>query len=235
MDELTFRRRVYEDPDTTDPDILKAAAEDPAKRLFLSETRQMNQRLKTAAKVDVPEDLAYRLIWQQSTQQFGQQRRKYRWYTGLAASLALVVGIAGSLWTMAPSSKLEEYALDHVTHLAKEIPGRGYQPDLSLVNAKLASFGATLTASIGDIEVANFCHLQGTRSLHLILNTPSGKMSVFVLPRAVGQGVPDRFGNDAYEGKSFGIQEAKIMLVGDKGANLDPLAEKVRYSMQFSA
>ena len=235
MDELTFRRRVYENPDTTDPEILRAAAEDPVKRLFLKETRQMNQRLKTAVNVDVPENLAHRLIWQQSAQQYNQQRLKQRWYVGVAASLALLIGITSSVWVMTPSDRLEDYALAHVTHLEKELPGSGYQTDLSLVNAKLASFGATLTDSIGDIEVANFCHLQLTRSLHVILNTPAGKMSVFVLPDDAGKELPDSFGNDIYEGKSFGVQKARIMVVGSKGADLTPLTEKLKHSIQFSA
>ncbi|MBD3585178.1 DUF3379 domain-containing protein [Salinimonas sp. HHU 13199] len=100
MDDLTFRRRVYEDPDTVDQDILDAAARDPEKRIFLQQTRQLNAQLKDATKVPVPDELAHKLIWQQSTRQYLQQKRKQRWYVALAASVALVTGISATMWFM---------------------------------------------------------------------------------------------------------------------------------------
>lgn len=235
MDDLTFRRRVYEDPDTVDQDILDAAARDPEKRKFLQQTRQLNEQLKGAAKVPVPDELAHKLIWQQSTKQYLHQKRKQRWYIALAASLALVTGISATMWFMKPSDHLQDHALAHVTHLKKEIPQAGYQVNMDQVNAKLASFGGTIQDSIGEIKVANFCHLQLTRSLHFILETPTGMVSVFVVTPEKEQVIPDDFENQNYKGKSFSMQKARILVVGDKGADLEPLTQKLKKNMLFSA
>ena len=64
MDELEFRRRIYADPETTDSDVVEAAKEDEKKRHFWNEQKKLDQQLKQALKVDVPDDLANKLIWQ---------------------------------------------------------------------------------------------------------------------------------------------------------------------------
>lgn len=235
MDELEFRRRVYADPDTIDPDVVRAAELDPEKRKFIEQMRQMNHGLKQAARVSVPDDLAHKLIWQQTAEDFSRRKRKQRWYIGVAASVALTMGILGTLWFTATPSQLEYHALAHVTHVPKELPHSAQPVNLNQVNAKLASFGGQLTAAIGNIKVVNFCHLQATRSLHLILDTPQGKMSVFIVPPDKAAEIPARFGNQQYDGTSFGLQQASVMVVGAKGTNLDELAGKVRQSIRFSA
>ena len=68
MDELEFRRRIYADPETTDSDVVEAAKADESKRSFWNEQKQLDKQLKQALKVDVPEDLASKLIWQQSAE-----------------------------------------------------------------------------------------------------------------------------------------------------------------------
>ena len=235
MDELEFRRRIYADPDTTDPAVLKAAENDPEKRTFRDQMRRMNNELKQAAKMPVPDDLAHKLIWQQATNDFVQQRKKHRWYTALAASVALMVGIISTLWFVQRPANIETQALAHVVHMEKELPHSAVAVDIAQINAKLASFGGHLASSIGDVEVVNFCHLETIRSLHLILNTDQGKISVFVIPQDKAGDLPNRFGNSQFEGTGFGLQKASVLVVGAKGANLLPLTEKVKKSIQFSA
>lgn len=235
MDELEFRRRVYADPDTMDAEVLKAAEADPDKQAFREQVRHMNNELKQATKVPVPEDLAHKLIWQQTTADYNKQRKTQRWYTALAASVALVVGIMGTLWVVQQPPGLENQALAHVTHLDKELPHSALPVDMAQINAKLASFGGRMIDSIGDIQVANFCHLRSVRSLHLILNTEQGRMSVFVIPPDKGASMPDNFSNNEFQGTRFQMQKASIVVVGEKGSNLYPLTQQVRKSIQFSA
>lgn len=130
---------------------------------------------------------------------------------------------------------MQDHALAHVTHLSKEIPQVGYTVDLDQVNAKLASFGGMMKNPVGDIKVANFCHLQLTRSLHVILDTPAGLVSVFVVPPDAEQQIPQNFENQQYRGTSFSLQKARILVVGDKDVNLVPLTEKLKNTMVFSA
>ena len=235
MDELEFRRRVYADPDTTDPDIIAAAQQDPDKKAFLEQMRLMNAELKQAAKVPVPDDLAHKLIWQQATNDFVKQQKRTRWYIALAASVALSAGVVGTLLFTQQPHDLGYQALAHVVHLEQELPRVSRSMSLDEVNARLASYGGNLQHSIGDVEVVNYCHLEQVSGVHLILNTDQGKMSVFVIPQQNDEQVPNNFGNDSYEGTGFKLQKASIMVVGQKGADLREMADKVRQNIQFSA
>jgi hypothetical protein len=234
MDELEFRRRIYADPNTTDSDVVEAAKSDNSKRDFWNEQKLLDTQLKQAAKVEVPEDLVNKLIWQQSADEFSRYKRKSRWYMALAASVAFTVGIGFTMWYHQPVS-LGGQALAHMQYAETERAHTLLPVNLEMVNAKLASFGASFTDDIGKVEVANYCHLSTVRSLHLILDTPEGKMSVFIVPERSDIRVPAEFEDKQYRGESLTLQRASIMVVGDKNADLDNMKKSVAERIRFSA
>ncbi|MEW9798136.1 DUF3379 family protein [Alteromonas sp. CYL-A6] len=235
MDELEFRRRVYANPDTTDPDVIEAARADESKRAFWNEQKQFDMKLKQAVKVDVPDDLAHKLIWQQTAEEFSRQRRRSRWHIAMAASVAFVFGIGFTLWSQQPLS-LEGQALAHMVHAESERPHSPLPVDLQQVNAKLASFGAEFSEMIGDVETVNYCHLSSVRSLHLIVNTEYGKMSVFIVP-PTDDSPRERFdfADSHYKGQGIALQKASIMVVGDKQSDTSALLNNVKSHLRFSA
>ena len=234
MDELEFRRRVYADPETTDSDVVEAAKADDNKRHFWNEQKQLDKQLKQALKVDVPEDLASKLIWQQSADEFTRYKRRSRWYLAMAASVAFTVGIALTMWYHKPLS-IGGQALAHMQYADMEQAHSLLPVDLNMVNAKLASFGASFNEMLDGVEVANYCHLSTVRSLHLIVDTPQGKMSVFVVPERGDVTVPSEFADKQYRGESLKLQRANVMIVGDKDADLSEMKEAVAKRIQFSA
>ena len=234
MDELEFRRRIYADPETTDSDVVEAAKEDESKRNFWNEQKQLDKQLKQALKVDVPEDLASKLIWQQSADEFNRYKRRSRWYLAMAASVAFTVGIALTMWYHQPLS-IGGQALAHMQYAEMEHAHSLLPVDLNMVNAKLASFGGSFSEMLDGVEVANYCHLSTVRSLHLIVDTPQGKMSVFVVPERGDIRVPSEFQDSQYRGESIKMQRANVMIVGDKNADLSEMKKAISERIQFSS
>ena len=234
MDELEFRRSIYADPNTTDDDIIAAAQGDESKRKFWNEQKQFDNQLKRVAKVDVPENLAHRLIWQQSANEFAQYQRKTRWYIAMAASIAFTVGIGFTMWYQQPVS-IGGQALVHMQYADAELAHSLPPVSLNEVNVKLASFGASLTDMIDNVEAVNYCHLSTVRSLHFIVNTPQGKMSVFFVPERGDIRVPSEFEDKQYHGESIKMHHTNIMIVGDKGVDLSNMKKAVTERIHFSA
>ena len=234
MDELEFRRRIYADPETTDSDVVEAAKADESKRSFWNEQKQLDIQFKQALKVEVPDDLASKLIWQQSADEFTRYKRRSRWYVAMAASVAFTIGIGLTMWYHQPLS-IGGQALAHMQYAEMEHAHSLLPVDLNMVNAKLASFGGSLSEMLDGIEVANYCHLSTVRSLHLIVNTPQGKMSVFVVPQRGDISVPSEFEDSQYHGESIKMRRANVMVVGDKGADLSEMKKAVSERIQFSA
>ena len=234
MDELEFRRRIYADPETTDSDVVEAAKADESKRSFWNEQKQLDKQFKQALKVEVPDDLASKLIWQQSADEFIRYKRRSRWYVAMAASVAFTIGIGLTMWYHQPLS-IGGQALAHMQYAEMEHAHSLLPVDLNMVNAKLASFGGSLSEMLDGVEVANYCHLSTVRSLHLIVNTPQGKMSVFVVPQRGDISVPSEFEDSQYHGESIKMRRANVMVVGDKGADLSEVKKAVSERIQFSA
>ena len=234
MDELEFRRRIYADPETTDSDVVEAAKANESKRSFWNEQKQLDKQFKQALKVEVPDDLASKLIWQQSADEFTRYKRRSRWYVAMAASVAFTIGIGLTMWYHQPLS-IGGQALAHMQYAEMEHAHSLLPVDLNMVNAKLASFGGSLSEMLDGVEVANYCHLSTVRSLHLIVNTPQGKMSVFVVPQRGDISVPSEFEDSQYHGESIKMRRANVMVVGDKGADLSEMKKAVSERIQFSA
>lgn len=137
MDELKFRRQAYEDPHNQDPEFLEQMRAKPEHQALVSELKRFDAKLNQALKVEVPEDLADKLILRQQLQQHHKQRRQTGFLVAMAASIAFIVGISFSLLRLGPVD-LAEHALAHVYH-----EGVALQVDqnvnFSQVNAQLAS------------------------------------------------------------------------------------------------
>lgn len=234
MDELEFRRRIYANPDDTDDALIEAAKQDMKQACFWNDIKTLDKQIEKAVDVPIPEDLANKLIWQQSMQDFARHKRRSRWYIALAASVAFVCGLSFTLWQHPANVDVEAAALAHMRYAEIEMSHSAEPVNMQLVNAKLAQFGATLTADIGHIHSANYCHLDKLQSLHLIVDTPQGKMSVFILPQDKNTPVPDRFSDQDYHGQSFAARRANVMIVGHRGEDLSDMTNTIKQRLQFS-
>ena len=60
---------------------------------------------------------------------------------------------------------------------------------------------------------ANFCNFRGTRSLHLVLETEHGLMTVFVVPKENSLDYEAEFHDDKYQGRSINSHKAILVMV----------------------
>ena len=93
MDDLEFRRAIYADPKNQDADTILAQQQDPSKKQFAQEICQLDNKIKQALQIPVPDDLANKLILRQTLANHQVQKRKSRVHLALAASVAIVGGL----------------------------------------------------------------------------------------------------------------------------------------------
>ncbi|MDC8831586.1 DUF3379 family protein [Alteromonas gilva] len=232
MDELEFRRRIYANPADDDNALCQAAQSNTDNEAFWKDTKALDEKLKTAANVPVPDDLASKIILNTSLIEFNQQKRRNRWYIGLAASVAFTCGIALTAWQQ-QHVELDEAALAHMYYAENERPVGEATITPQLVNAKLAQFGAQLDPSIGHIASINYCLLDSIRSLHMIIETPTGRMSVFLVPDKARQ-APDAFSDQVYQGTSYALQKTNVLVIGEKNADLPAFTSQLQQRLKLS-
>jgi hypothetical protein len=234
MDELSFRRTIYAEPNTSDPDIIQAANDDPAKQAFWDDVKAMDAQLAQAMDIPIPENFADKLILRQGIKEFTQTRQKRPWYIAMAASVAMVVGIS-YITLFAGNNGLANDVFAHVSHeyMAKELAMSSKNVTQQALNEKMTTFNGTLSEEIGDVVSANYCYLNTVRSLHMIIKGEKGLLSLFVVPQSQSQDLKEEFSNDELVGTSFLLASAKIIIVGHDQEDVSQLQQVAQSAFRF--
>lgn len=234
MDELEFRRRIYADPKTTDQEVLLACNQSPERKRFVREVQGLDGHLARAANVSVPDNLADKLIWMQRTQTAKNTPRASKPILAIAASIALLIGV-GITTSLPFSGDINQQVLAHMSHVDREISASNEPVELAQINAKLATFDISLAAMIDNVVAANYCYLSTVKSLHLIIATESGPLSVFFIPNQHTRDLQYELSDDHYHGQTVSTQKASIVVVGNTASNITPMIEAVTQNLRFSA
>ena len=216
MDEVTFRRRIYTNPNDSDKDICEACQQDTNKAKFKKDLQQFDQSLISALNVDVPENLADRILLSQSIDFQKAQKRKNRVHLAIAASIAFTIGITFQMFGLSP--RHDTYAQHAIAHVEAESQHL-HEDDVystSQLNAKLAHYGGEVLTELAPITFASFCRFGGIKSLHIVLQGETHPVTVFILPKQSGLQNTGPFKSEDYQGNTIQLKNADMLIVTDK-------------------
>lgn len=233
MDELTFRRRIYANPDDNEQDIIEACQQDPAKAKFKSEMQQFDDSLTKAFDIPVPDNLADRVLLSQTIDFQQAQKRKSRLHLAIAASVAFTIGLTFQMVGVSPRhDTLGEHALAHVHAEIGHLHEQSIYSTEQL-NLKLASFGAKMMSDVAPIKFANYCYFGGVRSLHIVLQGEEYPVTVFLVPSGSGMKNSDAFSDGEFQGEGLQFQQADMLIVTDKDDSVDKWREKLSKAIEW--
>ncbi|WP_076537181.1 DUF3379 domain-containing protein [Shewanella sp. UCD-KL21] len=222
MDDLQFRRHAYDDPNSQDEDFLAQIAASESDAKLVSELKTLDSKLSHALNIDVPNDLADKLLLRQQLIKHQEQKKHSRYLMAMAASVALVIGLSFSMLKFAPVD-LAEHALAHVYHEPKSLlvdQNVGFKD----VNFKLAGIGGLENAKFiqqpGKVFYTSYCDFQGVKSLHLVMEGQNGKVTLFIVPAENRMVTEETFADQHYQGLGFQTAGAFIMLVAEQAKDL---------------
>jgi len=177
MNHTQYRSAMLADPHASDAELRAHRESCPECRAFTERLLRFESRLERALRVEI-----------QATADVLPFERKAaaaapgpsRWLA-MAASMLLGLVVAGGVWLTLPQRSL---AADVVTHMAgepeawrrTEVP----VPDPAL-NAVLQQSKVRLKPGAGVVSYANSCDFRGHKVPHLVVQTPSGPVTVMVL------------------------------------------------------
>ncbi|MEC6813980.1 DUF3379 family protein [Photobacterium toruni] len=242
MDDLEFRRRLLANPNDNDPELVKTKNQSTTNRHFANELQQLDLKLKQTINVDIPENLADRILFHQSSQAQPKNHHPYKRYLsyGLAASVMFFVGVMVGQQQLSPQqpqsqvftpTSMSAIALQHVNAEARFVEHTDEAVTLQQVNAKLKPFGTSMNQLPGHIYYLNYCGFDGNRALHMIVGTDKGKMTVFIVPQTSSQIATDS--DNINQSLLLPLQDASLIVVGDKDDKLMPIAEKLKSELYW--
>ena len=236
MDDLQFRRSIYADPKSTDPDILAAKTADPSKAKFAQEIDELDAKIASALSVPVPDELSQKLILRQSLASHQQQKRVSRIKLAIAASVTLTIGVIVSQLQFSPAyNSVADYAIAHVEHEAHYFTNED-EADVSLtkLNKKMASFNGTFSDTLGDLMMADFCRFDGMKSLHLVYRGETSPVNVFIIPDVDHLQFSPSFNDSRYKGIVSKFNNSRVIIVGDKQESLNSWQDKLNQGISWS-
>ena len=236
MDDLQFRRSIYADPKSTDPEVVSAKQNDPAKQKFAQEIDELDSEIFKALNVPVPEGLSQKLILRQSLASHQQQKRKSRIRLALAASITFAIGLTvNQLQFSHAYNSVGDYAIAHVNHEAHYFDNND-EADVTLtsLNKKMTSFNASFSDKLGDLMMADFCRFDGMKSLHLVYRGKTSPVNVFIVPHNDHLKMSKKFNDPNFNGVVTSHGNGHVIIVGDKQESLSEWQQKLDSGIRWS-
>lgn len=235
MNCMDFRRMLLTDPCSTDAEFIAHRASCPECADAVARSAHFERRLREAVNVEVPENLASRILLRQS---FESHRERSWWRTrrifALAASLLLMIGVA----------VLGYQSYHHQQRLASEfvalVNGAPYAMAAtgpvsgSEISAALEPTGLDLEGDIGDVTFAGRCLVRDKLSGHIVVKGKTAPVTVFLMPdRLVERRTMIHTAN--YTGIVLPQGDGTIAIVSAPGETLDSIEARVRAALRFKS
>jgi hypothetical protein len=233
MNCLEFRRILLTDPGSEDPGFLAHRRSCSECTEVIARSAHFERRLREAARVEVPETLASRILLKQS---FAERKARPWWrdrrVVALAASVLLAVGLA----SLAVLSESRDHRLSQ--EFVALVNGAPYALTGSLpvsdddVSAALDPVGLDLAGSIGKVTFASRCLVRGKLAGHLVLQGESAPVTVFLVPFSLVD-ERARIRSAHYSGVVVPQGNGTIAIVSSPGESLEGIEERVRSAIRW--
>lgn len=185
MDELEFRRRIMSDPKDRDSDILEAMKSNDANGKFADDILDLDAQIAKAMNVDVPEDLADRILFNQtsSTESNVVRPNFAKRAMAMAASIAFVFGLLvgqvnwGNIVVSPAQASLADTAIKHVIDEKPFVQNLDENVASSQINAKMMPFDHQLGENFPyHVYYLNHCGFGKSNALHMVFRGEKVKL-----------------------------------------------------------
>jgi hypothetical protein len=188
------------------------------------------EKLNTAMAIDAPQDLAKRILAQQSSQRKAMSSRRRQAFA-LAAGLILSLTVIVGLYITGYSKGLEQAVIaqvnaePHALTLTREVQAPALEQTLK-------ALGAELTASLGKVTFAHDCKIRKRTAAHLVVAEAETPVTVLLMP---GQQVTRRsqFSHGKLNGTIVPISGGSMAIMAEQPDLIDPMEERLRSAVRW--
>ena len=230
MDDLEFRRRILSEPKLRDSEINEAINFSSANQKFAEEILALDARIEQALNVDVPDDLAERILFSHTAKP--EKHLFSRQMLAMAASVAFAFGIVigqinwSSLLVTEAHANLADTAIEHVVHEAPFINKLDEKVNSQQINTKLQPFTYQFTENFPyHVYYLNHCGFGSSIALHMVFQGQKGKVTLFMTNITSEKSID--FNKDGLSGIIIPIENSSLILVGDEGENITALSKQL--------
>ncbi|MFA0158325.1 DUF3379 domain-containing protein [Vibrio sp. 10N.261.46.A3] len=234
MDDLEFRRRVLSEPKQRTQDIVDAAANSETNSNFLDDVLALDKQIHSAMNVDVPDDLADRILFNQTSSEESKVVRPTfaRRAMAMAASVAFVAGLLvgqvnwGNAFVSPAQASLVDTAMKHVVDEKSFVSNIDEQVTSQQINAKMNPFAFQFDDAFPyHVYYLNHCGFGKSNAVHMVFQGAKGKVTLFLT--GIPTDKPIDFDEKGMSGSVTPVDGSSLILVGENGEDVSKIAEKL--------
>lgn len=235
MDDILFRHSAIATPNEKSDAFLQRLADSDADKALVKEAKQFDADLQMLLKIDVPKDLADKILLEQSFVVENERVVSGRWHIAMAASIAFIIGISLPLINSLTHSPLDigEVAMQHVQAEYYFTAQSNERANLNMINAKLARYGAQAHGDLGKVTYVNYCNFEGTPALHMVIQGEKGQITVFIVPSDAKFIETEKFNNQHLKGITEKMGRANVVIVGDRDESLQAITMAMKNNIHW--
>ncbi len=223
MNCVEFRRELGIDPHGRAEEFVRHRAECPRCAAAAERAYAHERELARALAIEVPAQLADKLLLAQTTAEL-QRRTRWRRLTGfaVAATFVLAIGVVGLRVEAKP---LSAQAVAHVQHEAPVLKLTHALP-AAMTRAAFRNFGVELRDIPDGISSVYCCPMDQHRTVHLVMLDGDDPVSVIWLPEQLG----DRgdFEREGWRGRIAALGAGTLVLLARNSRDFDRIEAQWR-------
>ena len=239
MNLAEFKRRLMTEPTDRSREMVEARAAGGEFAAAAAESDRFERALGHALDVPVPHGLSDRLILRQSIE---GEKRTMRWVQWGAMAAALAIAVAVTVVLMNPATSTADlrrhvawhWQLDGPQVLAASLANVREDPDH--VQEILAELGVQASPELLEhVRLSKFCPTPDGKGAHLVLETASGPVTVYYMPRTrlaespmtmeIGGGI---------RAAAVNVERGSVALVADRLTDGAELAREIGEQLAFA-
>ena len=232
MDHAHYRMLISADPHSSDPKLREHRDGCADCSLYTERLLRFESQLERAVKIDIPTRAEVLPFARQAVRPLPGP---WRWMA-IAASVLLCVLVAAGIWVALPGASL---AADVVAHMAGE-PEAWRRTDVAVpdtaLNDVLRDSNLRLSTAAGIVSYAASCAFRGHRVPHLVVQSPSGPVTVMVLVHEAASR-RTQFDEQGYRGTIVpmpGHGSIAVLMRDPGAADLERIAAQVRDAIAWT-
>lgn len=234
MDELEFRRQIMSDPKHRNSDIVDAMRSSERNVKFADDISELDAKIAKAMNVDVPDDLADRILFNQSSRNQSNVikpnfiKRSMAMAASVAFAFGLLVGQVnwGNILVAPAQASLADTAIEHVIAEKPFVSHLDEQVSSAQINAKMVPFDQQLDNPFPyHVYYLNHCGFGDSNALHMVFEGKHGKVTLF-LTGIASASVHD-FAKQGMSGVVEPVGNASLIVVGEDGEDVTAIAKTI--------
>lgn len=239
MDDLELRRRLLSDPHDNSQDVLAELHANKQNKKYADSLLELDAQLEQAFKVEAPDDLADKILFQQSSSKVKTVSFSRKSFA-LAASILFTFGLFigqinwGNLIVTPAQANLVNMAMAHIEAEEPFIKGVNEGSSHQEMESKLGVYSYALDGRFPyHIYYLNHCGFSKEHhALHIVFQGTKGRVTAFISNIPVQQ--QSQFESSGKSGEITPLPYGSLVLVGQQGEDINAISQQLTPLLQFN-